>query len=314
MSNANAYFGVTDSREISNFLYSSNGVKDFFRVNLNRICHLFNTGVWINETVCLNYCAFQHIDNADQITSLFNRTVAQRIQQYRPEVYQTSPLEKLRDGLQFIKCFLRSPSTIGSIFPSSSQLTKKIIRQIPNRDPRDLTTRRYLEVGAGTGVFTEQIIKKLKPTDHLDLVEFDPALCQILRRKFGHLGNVTIHEVSILDFQAERYDVIVSGLPLNAFRAEFVDQVFQKYLNLAKAEGYISYFEYMGLAKIKRFFLRGEFLRDFDAVLAAKQRFVDAYGRETDSVWPNLTPARVLHCRIPPANGTVTSTIYTQTT
>ncbi|MFZ0565620.1 MAG: methyltransferase domain-containing protein [Chlamydiales bacterium] len=206
-------------------------------------------------------------------------------------------IERLKDILLFQIGFIRSPSTVGAIAPSSSRLTNKIIRKIFNHDV-EATPFRYLEIGAGTGVITEKIIRKLRPMDSLDIVEYDSNFCTILRRKFGHLANVTIHEGCILDFQGDKYDVVISGLPLNSFTSEFVDQVLAKYLDLTKKGGYISYFEYMGLPKIKQFFLSGESLGDFRAILGYKKLFLNHYGEETDKIWLNWIPAAVHHCKI----------------
>ena len=199
------------------------------------------------------------------------------------------------EAVLFLHRFIASPSTIGSIFPSSSGLIESITRQI-DVFAADPTPRRYLEIGAGTGPFTEEIVKKLRSQDHLDVVEYDKDLAKLLVRKFRHYDNVTIHPVSITDFKAEKYDAVVSGLPLNVFQAQFVDLVLKKYVELTKPNGHISYFEFMGLGALKKALLCGEAYEDFSRILEYKQQFVDFFGSETDEIYCNLTPARVLHC------------------
>jgi phospholipid N-methyltransferase len=114
------------------------------------------------------------------------------------------------------------------------------------------------------------------------------------------MPNVTIHEMSILDFiSTEKFDATVSGLPLNAFSSQFVEQVLHKYKEVTKEGGFVSYFEYMGLEKIKQCFLCGDHYTDFNRVLSLKERFVTDYGTETDNIWLNMTPARVRHCQMP---------------
>jgi phosphatidylethanolamine/phosphatidyl-N-methylethanolamine N-methyltransferase len=201
----------------------------------------------------------------------------------------------LIDRLHFIRRFFHSPATIGAIFPSSSRLTKKILRHIPNGAP----PRRYLEIGAGTGVFTDVIIKKLKPHDHLDVVELDHELCEILKRKFRNVDNVSIYEMSILDFHPrKKYDAVISSLPLTTNSVDFVSKVLNKYCQLTKDKGYVSYFEYIALPKIKLALLFGRSHRNFSKILALKQNFVDRYGKQADGVWLNFTPALVHHCQI----------------
>lgn len=206
----------------------------------------------------------------------------------------------LSDGIRFIGRFCESPDTVGSIFPSSDRLATAIVRKVREFErSQDDTPCRFLEIGAGTGAFTQKIIDNLQEGDHLDIVEFDSTFCALLRDKFGGLSNVTIHEMSILDYTPEEsYDVVVSGLPLNAFSPVFVEAVIEKYKKLTKSAGYLSYFEYMALPKIKQTFLFGQTAADFQRVLAAKQALVEGYATETDDVWGNLTPARVRHINI----------------
>lgn len=201
-----------------------------------------------------------------------------------------------REAVLFIHRFICSPSSIGSIFPSSSALVEAITRKISeaaaNSEPQ-----RYLEIGAGTGSFTDRIISQMKESDHLDLVEYDADLCYILERRYRHLKNVTVHHVSILEYQAKAYDVVVSGLPLMNFPPEFVQKAHGKYLELTKSESFCSYFEYMALPKIKQAFSWGASAENFAQVLSIKAGFETIYVDQVDSVWWNITPARVIHCK-----------------
>lgn len=157
---------------------------------------------------------------------------------------------------------------------------------------------RFLEVGAGLGALTHQIVKKLRVNDTLDIVELDHQFCTQLSRKFGHQPNITIYEASILDFDQTGYDVVVSSLPLNAFDSPLVYQILLKYKSLVKPGGYISYFEYMGFSKLKKIYLSGEPQVDFRANLMLKRTFVKNYCTEVDMIWQNIPPARIFHCQM----------------
>lgn len=157
---------------------------------------------------------------------------------------------------------------------------------------------RYLEVGGGSGALTQYLIQNMQLRDSLDIVENDPKFCSILRQKFAHLPQVTIHEISVLDFPSEKYDVLISSLPLNAFRAPMVHDIFKKYETLVEKGGYLSYFEYLGVEKVKQALLFGENLADFRDTLALKEKFVIKYGKEIDKIWWNFPPARVIHCQM----------------
>lgn len=207
----------------------------------------------------------------------------------------------LSEGISFLKRFISNPSQVGAIAPSSQALAVQITSAISDGSQEATLvhqSKRFLEIGAGTGVFTREIVKKMGPGDHLDVVEYDHAFCEQLTAEFGNNPQVHIHEVSITDFNAEGYDAIVSGLPLNAFGPEFVGQVLQKYEDLAKPGATISYFEYIGLEKIKKVFLFGKELKDFEAVLAHKQSFVERHNATHEEVYFNFPPARVQYCQM----------------
>lgn len=104
--------------------------------------------------------------------------------------------------------------------------------------------------------------------------------------------------MSITDYQANPYDAIVSGLPLNAFDAEFVSVVLAKYEALIKPTGKISYFEYIGLGNIKKSFLVGKSRKNLEEVLSAKQQFTKKHHAVSTSVFRNFPPARVQTCTI----------------
>lgn len=207
-------------------------------------------------------------------------------------------MKKWRENLSFTCRFLSAPNEIGSLFPSSKKLRDKILKHIAT-DSSHLPPQRYLEIGAGTGVFTEQIVQRLKTQDHLDIVEMNPKLCALLRKKFGHFPNVTLHEISFLDFNPPLlYHSIVSSLPFNSFEASVVQQIFNKFSTLATPAGYVSFFEYLGFASIKKVILTGKALENYRAVLKIKQEFNKKYPTQTDYIFQNLTPARTHHCKI----------------
>jgi len=106
-------------------------------------------------------------------------------------------------------------------------------------------SRQYLEIGAGTGVFTSAIVKKMGPNDHLDIVEINPEFCKQLKDRYQKDRRVRVISQSILEFQTQRrYDAVISGLPLTVFKEEQANKIQNLYHLLVKNRGYISYFEY----------------------------------------------------------------------
>lgn len=210
-----------------------------------------------------------------------------------------SPASQPSGKTLFARRFLENPSQVGSLLPSSQALTLEMTRYcLPQQEGRK---RRILEIGAGTGAFTRKIIDNMGPEDTFDVVELDPQFAKALKEEFQHVSNVTVHEIDILDFfPVEPYDVIVSGLPLNAFGPGMVDHILRKYIELSKENGIFSYFDYPMVAKLKKSCLLGNRKRNFSRVLQLKQAFADAYQVESKVVPANVPPARVIHCQIKP--------------
>lgn len=292
----------TQIKEMSQLLFSSlpddHSLPDLLQIFRNRIHYLLKTGTWMTEKTCLHYCYQHNIEDLGQIVRLFNHTIAVRYPGFKANgIHPLTLEEKIQVIWTFIKRSMSDIDTVGAVFPSSKKLAHAIIKHIHKLDLRDSTPRRYLEIGAGTGAFTHHILERLKPTDHLDIVEIDPHLCAILRRKFGHMPNVTINELSILDFQSQKYDAIISGLPHNAFKASFVKEIFQKYLSLIKKGGHISYFEYK-MPQSAPLIKKSEDRKELFKVLALKKKYKKQYGESQESVWLNLFPANVQHWHV----------------
>ena len=89
--------------------------------------------------------------------------------------------------LAWIKGVFRNPAKVGAIAPCSSYVADELTRYIMHEDRKPL---RILEVGAGTGPITKEIIKKMNEDDHLDCIELDAVYCDQLEEKFGEHENV----------------------------------------------------------------------------------------------------------------------------
>jgi phospholipid N-methyltransferase len=196
------------------------------------------------------------------------------------------------DALLFLKKFINDPLQVGSILPSSKKLGEEMLRFVEND-----SNKRYLEVGPGTGVFTEAMIAK-NSLSHIDLVELDPDFCNRLKEKFSH-ERIQIFEGSILDFNSdELYDGIISSLPLNAFKPELVLLVFGKFYKLLKPGGVLSWFEYRGFPELKKLFLPKSQKKSFEKTQEILFAFLKYYEFKKVSILGNIPPAIVHHCRV----------------
>lgn len=205
--------------------------------------------------------------------------------------------ENIQDRFLFLLEFIKDPFANGSIAPSSLQLTKKMLRYIPkNSETPNPQGRVYLEVGAGTGAFTKIIIERLKPSDHLDVVELNPFYCKKLNSKFKHCQNVHIHCLSITDWNPDyQYDTVISGLPLNGFTPELVEKCLNTFKKLTKAGGKVSYFDYPIFPKLFTKLYWGKKRKNYIKLLDIKNQFFLNYGIHKELVKENFPTANVQH-------------------
>ena len=78
----------------------------------------------------------------------------------------------------FFRQWLKNPLAIAAVSPSSRELAHKMLRELPGG------TKRVIELGGGTGVFTKALIDKGIVPDDLLVIELNQTLYQHLRQRF----------------------------------------------------------------------------------------------------------------------------------
>jgi phospholipid N-methyltransferase len=156
---------------------------------------------------------------------------------------------------RFVREAFKDIRHTGSVWPSSPALAKAMTKGMMALRGQ----RRILEVGPGTGPFTERILKQLRRGDRFDVVEMNPAFCRDLERRllrgFRHQRSdieVVLHEAAIQDADLPgEYDLVVCGLPFNNFPPALVRSIFRRMMRLLRDGGELAYFEYAGVRTIK---------------------------------------------------------------
>lgn len=115
------------------------------------------------------------------------------------------------DTLLFLRSLLRDPSRIGAVAPSGRSLANLITADLTAFD------KPIIELGPGTGAFTQVLIERGVAEHHLVLVEADPAFAQTLKVRFPRarvLAMDATHLLDLADLFDEPAGAVVSGLPL----------------------------------------------------------------------------------------------------
>lgn len=191
----------------------------------------------------------------------------------------------MSSSLAFLKQFICHPGKVGAVLPSSKFLAREMVLHA------DIAHAQVIaEFGAGTGVFTEEILHT-KPEEALFIaIEQNPQLAAILRSR---LPKAIIKEDSAVNLpqmlhehHAQQVDSIVCGLPWAAFSEELQDTLLGAAFDSLKPGGHFCTFAYLqGL------------------LLPAGQRFAKKIRnrfsevRKSPVVWKNVPPAFVYICR-----------------
>jgi phosphatidylethanolamine/phosphatidyl-N-methylethanolamine N-methyltransferase len=194
---------------------------------------------------------------------------------------------KANDAALFFGQFMRSPGTTGAVAPSSRRLAKVVATPIPERgDPV------VVELGPGTGVFTDEIQRRLGTRgDHL-AVEINPRLAALLAHRHPRAKIIVADAVGLpallTEHGHEQADVVISGLPWGAFPAGLQDNLLGAIREVLTPDGAFTTFAYVHartLPPAMRF--RRRLLESFEEVVVSR------------TVWGNVPPAFVYHARRP---------------
>jgi phospholipid N-methyltransferase len=202
---------------------------------------------------------------------------------------------------QFYRQFRGQYHTTGSILPSSRALARAMTR--PMRQGK--RPRRILEVGPGTGAITAAIVRQLKPGDQFDIVEINADFVAFLGQRFSEetdfrkrRAQARIMHCPLQEVPGEHaYDFMISGLPLNNFSLDLVEDIYRSYERLLKPAGTLTCFEYVWIRAMKM-----PFVSDSERTRLMKlTQYLEAKIRRhqigEEIVFLNVPPAVARHLR-----------------
>jgi phosphatidylethanolamine/phosphatidyl-N-methylethanolamine N-methyltransferase len=147
----------------------------------------------------------------------------------------------------FFRGWLRDPRSMGAVAPSGRALARLMATGVT-------ATATVLELGAGTGSLTEALLAKGVRPENLYLVERDPELAAVLRRRFVGCHVFAADALALnRDLPAGvTYDFVISGLPLLLFSPEQRFELLSQILTLLRPDGCYQQFTYGGRCPIDR--------------------------------------------------------------
>lgn len=213
--------------------------------------------------------------------------------------------QQLADYRLFWREFRRTFHDTGAVLPSGRRLARALAHYVRDGEESDSRSRRILEVGAGTGAVTGEILSALRGGDMVTLVELNERFADRLRERLRHepawqavADRVEIVQASVEDLpESDRFDVVISGLPLNNFSIELVERLVSKMKRLLAAEGMLSFFEYVAIRRAKAAFSDRDERARLNAIGQLLEQLLAEREVRRDRVWANVPPAWVHHLR-----------------
>jgi phospholipid N-methyltransferase len=193
----------------------------------------------------------------------------------------------LAERLLFFSTFLRQPGRVGALAPSSPWLARAMLEGC---DLKHADT--VVELGPGTGSFTELILRRIGEDTTFLALELAPEHTRNLRRRFPGLL-VFNDSAERLDCYLARHgkprvDCLISGLPWANMRPTVQDRLADAIFDCLAPNGVFTAFAYVHASWLPT-------ARHFRRRL--EQRFAQV--KLSPVIWRNVPPAFVYRCRRP---------------
>jgi phospholipid N-methyltransferase len=148
----------------------------------------------------------------------------------------------------FFHEFLRTPKVTGAVAPSSAALARRMVERVDFQ-----AAKVVVEYGAGTGVFTHEVVSRLRPDATFLVFELNRELAGVVQRRFPRARVYQDSAARVAHYLAlngrDHVDVVISGLPWAAFPGHLQDQILEPTVRLLRPGGRFSTFAYLqGLA------------------------------------------------------------------
>ncbi|TGE17349.1 class I SAM-dependent methyltransferase [Hymenobacter elongatus] len=146
----------------------------------------------------------------------------------------------------FVEEFFRNPAAVGSLVPSSRELTAKVLESIDFARARCI-----VEYGPGTGVFTDALLKRRDPATILVLVEVNERFTKLLAERYA--GQPNVHVILGSADQTGDYlrelglgpvDYVVCSLPFSSLTQRLGWRILEHTRPLLTPEGKLILFQY----------------------------------------------------------------------
>ncbi|MEA2977267.1 MAG: phosphatidylethanolamine/phosphatidyl-N-methylethanolamine N-methyltransferase [Alphaproteobacteria bacterium] len=145
------------------------------------------------------------------------------------------------DFVGFFCSWVAAPVRVGAVMPSSSVLADAMTAEISP------ATAPVIELGPGTGVFTQALLARGVPEESLALVEYGSDFARLLQLRFPRARTLWMDAARLKDvelFGGARAGAVVSGLPLLSMSPKKVIAILEGSFGHLRPEGAFYQFTY----------------------------------------------------------------------
>lgn len=135
--------------------------------------------------------------------------------------------------------YLRKPKVIGAVAPSSRFLANTMLRKVDFRNARTI-----VELGAGTGVITEKMLKRAHADAQVIAFEIHPPFVRMLEDMQHPQLTLVAKPAQQLTKHVSKADVVISSLPLMSFKDRDVAAIITQVKKALKPGGQFVQFQY----------------------------------------------------------------------
>jgi len=191
--------------------------------------------------------------------------------------------KKEKHRRHFLAEFVKKPSQVGSVLPSSQELALGMLRGV------DWSSANFIvEFGPGTGSITKHVMAQRAPTSQYLMLEPNQHFHKLLLERFPECRIVSDFAENLeghLPRQLGKVDLVVSGLPFSLMDWEVIERILEVTYQCLREGGEFRTFLYY----------QTTFLPKMQRMI----QFLETTFREVEMkrVLLNLPPARVIRCR-----------------
>jgi phosphatidylethanolamine/phosphatidyl-N-methylethanolamine N-methyltransferase len=143
----------------------------------------------------------------------------------------------------FLRRWMANPLKVGAVIPSSPALARLVVRQINLK-----AEEAVVELGAGTGSVTKELLRAGIQPERLFVVEIDPQLCTFLRRQFPHAqvvqGDATRLPELIPSKWVGKVGCVISGIPMVPIPLHIQRKMIQAWFDVMTPKGLLLQYTY----------------------------------------------------------------------